>query len=101
MGIDFSRLPGTPEEGPAGVGGRALSKILPAVVTFNDPGSRIYVYHIQLSVIQPSEDIGHIPSLLGRDVLNQWTIRYSYPTRRLTATVVSADFTFPVNPQPN
>ena len=101
MGIDFYQLPGTVEERTAGIGGRARSKTLPAVVTFNDPGSRLYVYHIHLSVMQPNEDIEHIPSLLGRDVLNQWTMRYSYPTRRLTVSVVSADFIFPVNPQPN
>ena len=101
MGIDFDRLPGPAEEGPAGIGGRALSKTLPAVIAFNDPGSKVYVYHIGLSVIQPNKDIEHIPSLLGRDVLNQWTMRYSYPTRRLTASVVSANFIFPVTPQPN
>ena len=98
MGIDFSRLPAEIEEDAAGIGGRARSKTLPAYVVFNDPGRKVYVYNIELSVLEPNKDIEHIPSLLGRDVLNRWVMRYSYATRRLTFSVMTADFMYPVNP---
>lgn len=98
MGIDFSKLPGKVAEDAAGVGGRAKTKTVPATVTFNDPGRKLYVYTIEISVIKPHADIQHIPSLLGRDVLNQWIMRYSYQTRRLTFQVSTADFIYPVHP---
>lgn len=98
MGIEFSKLPGEVHEDISGVGGRARSKTLRALVAFNDPGRTVYVYDISLSILQPHESIERIPSLLGRDILNRWIMRYAYVTRRLTFSVASADFEYPVNP---
>ena len=98
LGIDFSKLPGEIEQYTAGVGGRSRSKTLPAYLAFTDPDRNVYAYSIYLSILEPHESIDEIPSLLGRDVLNHWDIRYAYPFRRLTFSVVSADYVYPVNP---
>ena len=98
MGIDFSKLPGDTREGATGVGGRARSKTLPALVAFDDPGRNVYVYDIDLTIMEPNEEIEGIPSLLGRDVLNRWIMRYAYPTRRLTFSVASADYVYTETP---
>ena len=98
MGINFKKVPVPVETNAAGIGGLARSKTLPAFVIFNDAGRKVYVYSIALSIIEPKKEIEHIPSLLGRDVLNHLLMRYSYPSRRLTFSVFSADFVYPVSP---
>ncbi len=98
LGIDFSRLPGEIERYTASVGGRSRSKTLPAVLAFTDSDLSVYAYSIFLSILEPHEGIDEIPSLLGRDVLYRWDMRYAYPSRRLTFEVVSADYVYPVNP---
>ena len=95
MGIDFDLLPGRIERS-TGLGGVARVKTLPATVSFTDPGRAVYVYEVALPIVEPSEAIRDMPSLLGRDVLRRWRMTYSPPTNRLSFSVYSADYIFPL-----
>ena len=45
----------------------------PAVLLFSD-ATQVYVYEFELTVAAANPGAESIPSLLGRDVLDQWTI---------------------------
>jgi len=46
----------------------------PAILAFADPGCEIFVYEIDLHIAAPNPSITKTPSLLGRDILNDWVI---------------------------
>lgn len=95
IGIDFGALLG-PLERSTGIGGVARIKTLPATVLFTDPGRAVYGYEVVLSILEPSEAIREMPSLLGQDVLRRWRMTHSPPTNRLSFSVYSADYSFPL-----
>ncbi len=92
MGIDFDALPGH-TQGSVGIGGNAEFKRLPALILFREPELSVYVYEIALAVARPHPSIRDLPSLLGRDILNRWEMRYSAPTGSLTFEALDADHT--------
>ena len=94
MNLDYSAL--TPSSTMIGLGGAARVSIERAVVVFNDPGKAIYGYNIELTIIEPNEILMGVPSLLGRDILNQWRMHYSPSTKRLLFHVNSFDYTLVV-----
>ena len=51
---------------------------------------KLYLYSIKLGICPPSQEIGKIPSLLGRDIIDQWRIVYDKPGGALEAEVVTA-----------
>jgi len=64
-----------------GIGGKAGYAVMPAQVCFQEPYRfgrrfRLVGYDIDLAVALPTEENAILPSLLGRDILNQWDIRY-------------------------
>ena len=89
LGVDYARLSGDQES--VGIGGISRNFIEDAIVLFTDPGRYLYAYELNLVVCPPAPEILDVPSLLGRDILNRWRMRYD-PTRdKLTFTVVSSD----------
>ena len=87
MGIDYALLQASPV--PAvGIGGTSRTFVEPAVAVFDEPGVAIYAYRIELEILAPGDDaLATAPSLLGRDILRHWLMRYSPPTNRLTFRV--------------
>lgn len=73
-----------------GVGGEGEAFEEPAMVAFDD-GAAFKIFQIRLSITAPEPVLMAAPSLLGRDVLNRWSIAYDAPAKRLEAEVVSAD----------
>ena len=72
-----------------GVGGTAIYYREPAIVTFDDYESgRIYevAYNIDLDLSYSDETLG-LPSLLGRDILDDWHIEYSRKRNLLRCTI--------------
>ena len=62
-----------------GIGGTAIYYREPAIVAFDDyETGRIYevAYNIDLDLSYSDETLG-LPSLLGRDILDDWHIEYS------------------------
>ena len=51
---------------------------------------KLYLYSLKLGISLPSQEIVKIPSLLGRDIIDQWRIVYDKPGRVLEAEVVTA-----------
>jgi hypothetical protein len=95
LGIDYATLTG--ERVSVGIGGVSRSYTEPVLVAFSDPGKSLYVYQIDIVIPAPSPALFRLPSLLGRDILNRWSMSYNPSRNRLGIRVVSADFNLPVS----
>lgn len=96
MGIDYTRLTGSIES--VGVGGVSRNFVEQAIIAFTESKRYLYVYNVELHIASPSPDVMDIPSLLGRDILNRWSMAYNPSQKRLMFQVISADFTIPIPP---
>ena len=94
MGIDYKTLGQEVES--IGVGGISLDHVERAIVIFSEPKKFLYVYNIDLLISSPTPDIFSLPSLLGRDILNQWRMTYNPRAGSLAFQVLSADYTIPL-----
>ena len=94
IGLNYSSLTGESES--LGLGGICSTFTEPALVVFSEPGKTLYAYDIQLVIPAPTPDTQSLPSLLGRDILNRWSIAYNPSRDRLSIRVVSADVTVPI-----
>ena len=93
MGIDFRNV--APSSRLAsGVGGSIRLHQVSASITFSD-AENLYVYRAELAIAEPGEHNRGLPSLLGRDILNRWRLRYDAPANALEAEVASADLVIP------
>ena len=68
----------------------------PASLVFSEPRTNVYVYSLDIDVLQPEPVNDNMPSLLGRDVLNRWRMSYNATNGRLFFKVLSADLTVPI-----
>ena len=93
MGIDFGNLTPSPRLG-SGVGGYIRIYHADANITFADR-ENLYVYRAELAIAEPGRHNRGLPSLLGRDILNRWRLRYDAPANALEAEVDSADLIVP------
>ena len=94
IGIDYSMLTG--EREAVGVGGVSRSFTERALIAFEDVGTALYIYQVEIVISAPAPEMFRLPSLLGRDILNRWSIPYNPSRGRLGIRVVSADFTLTV-----
>ena len=79
-----------------GIGGLWAYYREPALLSLDDQ-SYTRVYRVELLIATQDEAISTLPSLLGRDVINQWNINYDPANATLECLVRSADYTLPVN----
>ena len=80
MGLNYSQLRHRKQS--LGVGGKVTTYSEQATVIFFD-GPHDRMYEITLDIL-PDDDIHRpLPSLLGRDILNLWTMHYSPVTHEL------------------
>lgn len=93
MGIDFRNLTLSPRLG-SGVGGYIRIYQASASIVFSDEANH-YVYRAELAIAEPGRHNRGLPSLLGRDILNRWRLRYDAPANALEAEVDSADLIVP------
>ncbi len=77
-----------------GVGGASRLYRAEASLVFSDH-TNSYVYQTELAIVEPSEHAEALPSLLGRDILNRWLLRYEAPRNVLEADVATADLVLP------
>jgi len=89
MGLDYGRLVNTTRS--VGIGGYSEDFLEDALVTFRGDDFVLYTYKIKLHISSPSPDIMAIPSLLGRDIINQWALNYDPTAGILSASVRSSD----------
>ena len=91
--IDYGSLALAPET-TTGVGGEARYYQERALLTFFDRET-LYLYEVDLEIAEPSEHNRGFPSLLGRDIVSRWLLRYEAPRGVLAAEVDSADMVIP------
>lgn len=89
-GIPFDQLGNTSLS--RGVGGQSTYFREPAVLTFQD-GDLVRVYQMGLLIAAPNDSNDVLPSLLGRNVINNWRIEYDPTEGILECTVRRADRT--------
>lgn len=89
LGVDYERLT-LSRDSTTGIGGEARYYQEQALVTFFD-SENVYLYELELEIAEPTEHNLGIPSLLGRDILSRWLLRYEAPRGVLSAEVDSAD----------
>ena len=92
IGVDYSILSASGQS--MGISGAVDSYKENAILAFTDQGPIIHGYDIDLTIIRPDPErpgINRLPSLLGRDILNRWTMHYAPTADRLEFEVVTAD----------
>ena len=92
LGIDYSTLSG-PRANSYGAGGKSRPYRYRSVVAFTGHNPRRRAYVVDLLIYPQDPDLDVLDSLLGRDVLNRWRMRYDPNNARLAFTGVSADHT--------
>ena len=90
MSIDYNEL--NDPSSSFGIGGAAEAYVEPANIVFvNRDGDRLFGYNIQLYIQDPTPSAMHIPSLLGRDIIDRLRVTYDKSANKLLADVVSCD----------
>lgn len=79
-----------------GVGGLSTYYQEPAVLSFDDQ-SHARIYLVEILIAAPGQANEGLPSLLGRDVINNWNIRYGPTNDALECVVHYADYSLAVN----
>ena len=95
LGIDYSTLTG--ERDAVGIGGVSRSYTEPVLIAFEDSDTSLYIYQIDIMIPAAAPELFRLPSLLGRDILNRWSMSYNPSRNRLGIRVVTADYTLPVS----
>jgi len=91
IGVDYSKLTGVRDA--VGIGGINRSCTERVLIAFTDPGKSLYVYQIEMVIPTAAPELFRLPSLLGRDILNRWSMSYNLSRNRLSIRVVTADYT--------
>ena len=79
-----------------GVGGLSPYYRESALIFFDDQ-SHTRVYLVDLLIAESREGNEGLPSLLGRDVINHWNIRYDPANATLECAVRYADYSLAVS----
>ena len=70
-----------------GVGGATVMYREPAILTFRDSeNGRIYRYRTEVRIGPRTGSADNLPSLLGQDILQHWSLLHEPATARLEAT---------------
>ncbi len=80
------------EVSSSGVGGGALYYLERAFLVFQDD-AQTRIYDVQLLIARPTTGNRVLPSLLGRDIINRWSMLYDPTNGRLECLVRQADLT--------
>ena len=88
MGIDYAMLDN--EVSTLGVGGASENFVEPAYLAFVGDEA-LYGYQIELHICKPANDLMNVPSLLGRNIINRWSVTYDKSASELLAEVISSD----------
>jgi hypothetical protein len=96
LGVDYSRLANSSQA--VGTGGISQLFRENAVLAFLDQGVRLCIYDLEILIQQPMPALATVPSLLGRDVIQNWIFVCDKPHKLLTADVVSVSYDFMLPP---
>ena len=96
LSIPFDQLNG--DNACCGLGGIVHCFTERAVLVFSDPKVALYAYELEIDIMQDDAQMADVPSLVGRDIIDQWRMIYDPQHRKLQITVRSADMVFPLIP---
>ena len=88
IGIDYGMLEN--EALTLGVGGTSENFVESAYLAFISDEA-LYGYEIELHICKPADGLMTVPSLLGRDVIDQWRVTYDRSALELLAEAISWD----------
>lgn len=94
LNVPFGKL-GNPKRS-RGIGGSARSFGELAIIYFLDivaDKTLMRAYVLEMNIAEPAEVNEALPSLLGRDITNHWSIQYDPTASVIDCTVRSADYT--------
>lgn len=92
MGIDHKKLINPTVVG--GMGGDAVCFQETAVLAFDEPNRNLIRYYfIKIMIPEVHPDLIRMPSIIGRDILDQWRMSYDPSRNSVSFTVRSADHT--------
>ena len=84
--ITYSSASGVEQRG---IGGTEIVCFMAATLSFLDLGVGLVFYDTPVHVYPNRPPYDDYPSLLGRNVINHWRIRYSFPEKILTAESIA------------
>ncbi|HEY3783418.1 MAG TPA: hypothetical protein VGL56_20235 [Fimbriimonadaceae bacterium] len=93
LGIDYALLRGNRE--CQGIGCTIHTFVEKAILVFSDEKA-VYTYSVDLDIHALDASLESVPSLLGREVLDRWSMNYNPSKNQLTFAVVTSDATFPL-----
>jgi hypothetical protein len=72
---------------------------IPATLQFFEPDC-IYSYDIELKIAPKNPQLMELPSIVGRNIIDRWSMNYCRSKKRLNIKVISADRIQKYNPTP-
>lgn len=98
LGIDYSALSGNQAVG--GIGGNLNMFPEQAAIIFSDPPEGLHLYLIDVLIAPDTPEHARTPSLVGRDILDRWSMTYRPDDETLEFDVISSDLKLPLTPPP-
>jgi hypothetical protein len=95
--IDFKKLNKTEQR--CALNGDCELFVIPARLQFLEP-IRIYSYDIELKIAPMNPEIMELPSIVGRDIIDHWSMSYCRSKKRLNIKVLEADDIYNYIPTP-
>lgn len=95
IGVDYASL--TDKQENVGVGGLSQHYLEPAILVFLEENSRLVGYSATAGLAPQKPELMNVPSLLGRDILDQWKMTYDKSQPHLTFEINSVDFEAPIS----
>jgi hypothetical protein len=92
--VDYYKL--TEQDHSLGSGGPSLDYVCDAKVSFAVLGNTEYQYDIRIRLPEHHAELFLAPSLLGRDVINQWQLSLNPEKRTIVANVLSCNRELPL-----
>ncbi len=99
MKLPFSELTTNGTSDLLGVGANQQSYLVePAIILFTEPEKRVFGYGVDILICpfdqraKNAKELLQLPSLLGRDILDNWDISYSKSMNKLEFSIVKYDF---------
>jgi hypothetical protein len=90
--IPFDQL--TNQRTAYGFGGGGKVFFIPAILVVSDK-TTLYGYRFAIDIAEPTDALEGMPSLLGRDIMQNWKMNFDFPEHKLTFEIQTCDEELP------
>jgi hypothetical protein len=94
MNVDYTKLDPACVDHSLGAGGPSLDYLIPAALILQEDNGTSHAYSIILRIPEFKSELLIVPSLMGRDVIKNWNVRFDFATGSIHAEVRSSDKQF-------